>query len=87
MSIIKPLLSVGVRELRQDASALLRRVKSGESIEITEHGEPIAILQPIPESPYETWIAAGLITPAKAPGTLSRIKPVKTLICHHREIF
>ena len=30
--------SVGVRELRQRASELLRRVEDGESIEITDNG-------------------------------------------------
>jgi len=77
MSNSKPLPSVGVRELRQDASAILRRVKAGEVIEITEHGTPVAQLTPVPESIYESWIAAKEITPAKAPGTLSLVKPVK----------
>lgn len=40
--------SVGVRELRQSASELLDRVAStGDSIEITNHGRPVARLVPI----------------------------------------
>jgi len=39
--------SVGVRELRQEASRLLERVAAGESIEITNHGRPVARLVPI----------------------------------------
>ena len=39
--------SVGVRELRQRASALLRLVRAGETIEITDRGEPVALLSPI----------------------------------------
>jgi len=77
MSTAKPIRTVGVRELRQDASAILRRVKSGEVIEVTEHGKPVAQIQPITESAFEAWINSKLITPAKAPGTLSSIKPVK----------
>lgn len=40
--------SVGVRELRQRASELLRRVEAGEIIEVTDHGRPVALLSPIP---------------------------------------
>jgi prevent-host-death family protein len=78
MSQSHPLPSVGVRELRQDASAILRRVKAGEIMEITEHGKPVALLSPIPPSIAETWIARKLITPAKSPGTLSSLKPIKS---------
>ena len=41
---------IGVRELRQEASKWLRRVKAGESFEVTEHGTPIAVLAPLPEA-------------------------------------
>ena len=40
--------SVGVRELRQRASELLRRVQRGEVIEITDRGMPVALLTPLP---------------------------------------
>jgi prevent-host-death family protein len=40
--------SVGVRELRQRASDLLRRVEQGETIEITDRGRPVAMLTPVP---------------------------------------
>ncbi len=62
---------VGVRELRQEASAILRRVKAGELIEITEHGTPVARLIPIQVSQYETMVAAGLITPPINPKGLT----------------
>jgi prevent-host-death family protein len=39
--------SVGIRELRQQASSVLKRVKSGETVEITEHGHPIARIVPL----------------------------------------
>lgn len=41
--------SVGVRELRQRASELLRQVRHGESIEITDRGRPVAMLTPLPQ--------------------------------------
>jgi prevent-host-death family protein len=37
---------VGVRELRQNLSVWLRRVAAGESFEVTERGEPVAVLAP-----------------------------------------
>jgi len=35
---------VGVRELRRQASAILRRVAAGETMEVTDRGRPVAVL-------------------------------------------
>lgn len=57
--------SVGVRELRQRASELLRRVERGETIEITDRGRPVARLTPLPEgSPLDILKSAGEIDSA-----------------------
>lgn len=57
--------SVGVRELRQRASELLRLVEQGETIEITDRGRPVARLAPVPEgTPLQQMHAAGEIEPA-----------------------
>ncbi len=65
------MLSVGVRELRQRASELLRRVERGEVIEITDRGRPVAQLSPLPVgSPLEQLRAAGDIEPAAEVGDL-----------------
>lgn len=39
--------SAGIRELRQNTSALIRRVLAGEVIEITDRGRPVARIVPI----------------------------------------
>jgi prevent-host-death family protein len=39
----------GIRELRQRASELLRRVEAGETIQITDRGRPVAVLAPLPD--------------------------------------
>ena len=39
--------SVGLRELRQDASGLVRRAEAGEEITITVSGRPSAPLAPL----------------------------------------
>lgn len=57
--------SVGVRELRQRASELLRRVEHGETIAVTDRGRPVALLSPLPEgSPLDRLRALGEIDPA-----------------------
>lgn len=40
--------TVGVRELRQNLSVYLDRVKKGEALTVTEHGAAVAILRPLP---------------------------------------
>lgn len=57
---------IGVRELRQNASVYLDRVKGGESIEVTERGVPVAVLGPIPIDPksrVQELIEQGRLTP------------------------
>jgi prevent-host-death family protein len=59
---------IGVRELRQNASKYLDRVKQGESIEVTERGVPIAIIGPVPtekKSRVQELIDDGLMTPGR----------------------
>jgi prevent-host-death family protein len=57
---------VGVRELRQNLSVYLDRVKAGETLEVTERGNPVAILAPRREhrSVLEQLRAEGKIRPA-----------------------
>jgi prevent-host-death family protein len=53
---------VGVRELRQNLSVYLRRVRRGESLEVTERGEPVAVLQPTSSAgdPLAALVARGI---------------------------
>ena len=62
-----PPARVGVRELRQNLSVYLDRVKAGETLEVTEHGQPVARLAPNPLtklSILDQMIADGRVTPA-----------------------
>jgi len=56
---------VGVRDLRQNLSAYLRRVARGERLEVTERGKPVAVLGPIPESstPLGRLVSSGRARP------------------------
>lgn len=62
---------VGVRELRQNLSVYLKHVREdGRAYEVTERGEPVAHLTPLPDrsvSTYERMVAEGRISPAKRP--------------------
>ncbi|ORB69152.1 type II toxin-antitoxin system Phd/YefM family antitoxin [Mycobacterium scrofulaceum] len=68
---------IGVRELRQHASRYLAKVTaSGDPIEITEHGRPIARLVPITDDPWADMVAAGEITPAAGGGSVRDMEPI-----------
>ncbi|HEX4364332.1 MAG TPA: type II toxin-antitoxin system prevent-host-death family antitoxin [Solirubrobacteraceae bacterium] len=70
---------IGVRELRQNASRYLELVKAGETVEVTERGELVALLAP-PErarSARDQLVAAGRLVPATSPsGRLRSPSPV-----------
>jgi prevent-host-death family protein len=67
MSEGKPLSVVGVRELRQNLSVYLARVKRGEAFAVTEHGHPVARLVPnvADMDPLGRLIAEGRAAPAR----------------------
>ena len=57
--------SIGVRELRQQASRYLREVERGDLIEVTDHGRPVARLVPLPRSsPADALLESGQLSPA-----------------------
>jgi prevent-host-death family protein len=66
---------VTVTELNQQTTAVLRRVKAGESLPITERGRVVAFLTPPPatvtgNAAIDRWIAEGRILPQTIPGSL-----------------
>lgn len=66
---------VGVRELRQNLSVYLRRVKRGEHLEVTERGRAVAVLAPLPEAstPLEQLVSSGRASPPE--GDLLEVLP------------
>lgn len=59
---------VGIRELRQNLSVYLRRLKDGERFEVTDRGQPVGLLIPLSEdkSATDRLVAAGLASPPSA---------------------
>ena len=92
--------SVGIRQLQQHASAVIREVKAGEIIEITERGRPVARIVPAtPMSRWDQMIADGRLIPPKqsmaeslrkfpptplAPGQISMSEALRQLREHER---
>lgn len=64
---------VGVRQLRQNLSLYLRRVKAGQTLEVTDRGQVVAILAPHSEAatPLQRLTASGRAT--KPVGDLLRL--------------
>lgn len=71
------MVRIGVRELRQNASRYLDRVKRGETVEVTEHGRLVALLTP-PDpavSARDRLVAEGRLIPATRPFVLPERRP------------
>ncbi|MEP6893211.1 MAG: type II toxin-antitoxin system prevent-host-death family antitoxin [Gaiellaceae bacterium] len=56
---------MGIRELRDSMTQAIRRVRAGETIEVTHDGEPVAVLSPYRPSTLERLIAEGRATPGR----------------------
>jgi prevent-host-death family protein len=58
---------IGIRELRQHASVYIDRVRAGETVEVTDRGELVALL--VPPAPAasarDRMIRDGLLIPAE----------------------
>jgi prevent-host-death family protein len=65
---------VGVRELRQNLSVYLVRVKQGQTLTVTEHGHAVAELRPAPrENQLQRLVAEGRVSaPRRSGATLPR---------------
>jgi len=56
---------MGIRQLRDSLTATIRRVRTGETIEVTHHGAPVAVLSPVPAGRIDRLVAAGDVTPGE----------------------
>ncbi len=63
-----------MRELKQNASEVLRRVKAGATVEVTERGRLVALLVPPPADTLERLVARGVLTPGR--GDLLEVEPL-----------
>jgi len=69
--------TIGVRELRQQASKYLRAVERGEAFQVTDRGRPVAILGPLVfKSRLDELEAQGRLTRGNGK-SLTDLRPVK----------
>jgi prevent-host-death family protein len=71
---------IGIRELRNQASKVVRRASSGERIVITVDGIPTAQIGPLndgtPGRTLDDLLAAGLVLPPRAKADPNPPKPI-----------
>lgn len=56
--------TVSIRELSSNASAVIRRVNSGETVQVTSHGIVVAVIMPVSqrERAQAALVSAGVLT-------------------------
>jgi len=72
---------VTVTELNQQTTAVLKRIKAGESLAITERGKVVGFLTPPPPTvtgnpTIDRWIAEGRVVPQAVPGSILDLLPI-----------
>lgn len=67
-------VEVGVRELKNNLSRYLERVRAGEHVVVTDHGRPVARLTPVDAGTERLaeLVAAGVV---QAPADTTRHRP------------
>jgi antitoxin (DNA-binding transcriptional repressor) of toxin-antitoxin stability system len=75
--------TMGIREVTRKTSKVIHLAAAGETVVITEHDRPIAMLVPLPstgDAEVDEMIREGRLTPAANPGgvtALLAISPVQ----------
>lgn len=62
---MKHMSEVGIRALKQNASAVVASAVAGETITITDRGRPVAQLTSITATPLQRMLANGTARPAR----------------------
>jgi len=72
--------TIGIREITRNTSKVIHRAAAGETVVITEHDRPIAMLVPLPRTGNEKidqMIQDGELTPASNPGGVTALLAVE----------
>lgn len=73
---LKHMSEVGIRALKQNASAVVAEAAAGETVTITDRGRPVARMSAIPSSRLRALIDEGRARPARSDlGDLSAPEP------------
>lgn len=63
------MVEIGLREVRQNASELVRRAQAGERLTITVSGRPAASLGPVNAASWVTWEAVAEVFAVRGDAT------------------
>ena len=69
----------GLREANQQFGRLVRAVRRGEEVILTDRGRPIAVVKPLAGAGtlIDRMVAKGVLMPAKKPGRLPDFRPLR----------
>lgn len=76
-------MKLGLREANQRFSRLIRALRAGQEVVLTDRGDAIAVVKPLRrharEKAFQVMVAEGLIRPARQRGPMkpSRFRPLK----------
>ena len=75
-------MRVGLRQANQQFSRIIKAVRNGEEVVLTERGRPIARVTPIPrqskiEAALDRMVADGLLRRAEKRGPMLARKPIR----------
>jgi prevent-host-death family protein len=73
-------ITMGIREMTRQTSKVIHRAAAGETVIITEHDKPIAMLVPLPDTgdpAVDQLIREGRLTPASNPGGVAALLAVR----------
>jgi prevent-host-death family protein len=78
MEVATSRVEVGVRDLKNNLSRYLDRVRGGEEVVVTQHGRPVARLSPVdqPTDRLAELIASGAVRP---PVSRERRRPTRRI--------
>lgn len=77
---------MGLREVTRQTSKVVHRAAAGETVVITEHDKPIAMLVPLPDTgdpAVDQLIREGKLTPASNPGGVAALLAVQPAPTSH----
>jgi prevent-host-death family protein len=78
--------TIGIRELTRHTSRVIHRAAAGETVLITEHDRPIAMLVPLPSTgdpAVDQLIREGTLTPASNPGGVAALLAIEPAPASH----
>jgi len=78
--------TIGIREVTRNTSKVIHQAAAGETVIITEHDRPIAMLVPLPRTgdpAVDQLIQEGKLTPASNPGGLAALLAIKPAPASH----